>query len=305
MVANKGLALIVVLWVITLLTIMASSFALTIQRETTITASLKEKAQAAALAEAGINFAALMLFSNNVEQRWQANSSLYEIEFAGSRIRILIADESGKININQASKEQLQQLFSSLNVEDALADSLSDAILDWRDQNDLIRLNGAEQAEYEQGGLNYSPRNGPFKSIEEVQMVLGMTPEIYRQLETMLTVYTTNKSVNPLTATREVLLTLPGANATLVDEYLLLRAQSERVGEKPVAPEWFSGSVKDSDFYMLISEAMVNASISEKIMAVIKKGKAKNGSPFTILKWNEGYSVSTLFSPENDQRIIN
>ena len=47
---NKGLALIVVLWVTTLLTIMASSFSLTIQRETAITGGLKEKAQATALA---------------------------------------------------------------------------------------------------------------------------------------------------------------------------------------------------------------------------------------------------------------
>lgn len=51
---NKGLALIVVLWVITLLTIMASSFALTMQRETAIIGGLKEKAQAAALAEVAL-----------------------------------------------------------------------------------------------------------------------------------------------------------------------------------------------------------------------------------------------------------
>ncbi|NOQ12858.1 MAG: general secretion pathway protein GspK, partial [Methyloprofundus sp.] len=63
--SNKGLALVVVLWVITLLTIMASSFSLTIQRETAITSGIKEKAVGIALAEAGVNYAILMLLTTD------------------------------------------------------------------------------------------------------------------------------------------------------------------------------------------------------------------------------------------------
>jgi len=302
--ANKGLALIVVLWVITLLTIMASSFALTIQRETTITGSLKEKSTASALAEAGINYAILMLFTRDSEQRWKTNSSLYEIEFAGKRIRILIADEAGKINVNQASKEQLQQLFESLAVEETLADSLSDAILDWRDRNDLHRVNGAEKQQYEEAGLNYSPRNDLFKSSEEVQMVMGMTTEIYRQLEGLISVYTTNKKINPAAATREVLLTLPDVDEAMVDEYLLQRADSERNGEPVAQPEWYRGGGKSSA-YMIIAEAMIGESVSEKIMTVIKRGRAKNGLPFETLKWAENYPMPSLFLPANNDRVIN
>ena len=301
---NKGLALIVVLWVVTLLTIMASSFSLTIQRETAIIGGLKEKAQAAALAEAGINYAILMLLSKDTEQRWQANSSLYEIEFTGKRVRILIADESGKINVNLANKEQLQQLFDSLAVEETLADSLSDAILDWRDKNDLIRLNGAEQDQYAEADLKYSPRNDQFKSVEEVQMVMGMTADIYRQLEDKISVYTRNRKINPVTATREVLLTLADVDAVMVDEYLLQRVESERNGETVAKPEWYSGGGK-SNVYMIIAEAMIDKDITEKIMAIMKKGRAKNGLPFEILKWTEDYPMPSLFSPANDERVIN
>ena len=302
--ANNGLALIVVLWVTTLLTIMASSFSLTIQRETAITGGLKEKAEASALAEAGINFAILMLLSKDIEKRWQANSSLYEIEFAGRRIRILIADESGKLSINLASKEQLQQLFGSLAVEETLADSLSDAILDWRDKNELHRLNGAEKQQYEEADLKYSPRNGQFKSVEEVQMVMGMTADIYRQLEGKISVYTRNKKINPVTATREVLLTLPDANEAMVDEYLLQRAENERNGETVAKPDWYSGGGK-SNVYMIIAEAMIEKNISEKIMAIMKRGHAKNDLPFEILKWAEDYPMPSLFSPGNDEWVIN
>lgn len=305
MIKNKGFALIVVLWVVTLLTIMASSFALTIQRETTITGALKEKAEAAALAEAGINYAILMLLNNDSEQQWQANSSLYEIEFAGRRIRMLIADESGKININHASKEQLQQLFTALGVEESGADSLSDAVFDWRDENDLHLLNGAEQSQYEAAGLNYSPRNGEFKSIDELQMLLGMTTDLYRQLEGLISVYTENKDISPVTATRAVLLTLPDVDEAMVDEYLLQRAQSERNGEPVTQPDWYSGDSKSSEVYMIIAEAMIDENISEKIMAVIKKEGAKNGLPFQTLKWTENFPMDSLFSPANDERVLN
>ncbi|WP_221894545.1 general secretion pathway protein GspK [Bathymodiolus japonicus methanotrophic gill symbiont] len=283
---------------------MASSFALTIQRETAITGGLKEKAQAAALAEAGINYAILMLLSNDNEQRWQANSSLYEIELAGKRIRMLIADEAGKININLATNGQLQQLFDSLAIDEELADSLSDAILDWRDKNDLHRVNGAEMQQYEEAGLSYTPRNGAFKSVEEVQMVLGMTADIYKQLEGKISVYTKNKKINPVTATREVLLTLPDVNAAMVDEYLLQRVESERNGETVAQPEWYSGSGK-SNVYMIIAEAMIAKDISEKIMAIMKRGHAKNDLPFEILKWAEDYPMPSLFLPGNDKRVIN
>ena len=302
--ANKGLALIVVLWVTTLLTIMASSFALTIQRETAITGGLKEKAQAFALAEGGVNYAILMLLSKDTEKRWQANNSLYEIEFAGKRIRILIADESGKININLASKEQLQQLFSSLDVDETLADSLSDAVLDWRDKDELHAINGAEKQQYEEAGLKYSPRNDLFKSVEEVQMLMGMTPGIYQQLEGKISVYTNNKELNPVTATREVLLTLPDVNAEMVDEYLLQRAESQRNGDTVAKPDWYNGG-GNSNVYMIIAEAMMDQNVTEKIMAIMKQGYAENGLPFEILKWTEDYPMPSLFSPGSDEWVIN
>jgi len=302
---HKGMALVVVLWVITLLTIMASSFSLTIQRETAITSGAKEKAEAAALAEAGINYAILMLMATDKELRWQGYGSLYEINYSGTRIRIQIADESGKLNINLATKEQLQQLLSSLDVDDTIADSLSDTILDWRDKNDLHRLNGAESQQYIDADLKYEPRNTNFKSIEELQMVLGMTAKIYKQLEDLISVYTKNKQINPTTATRAMLLTLPDVSEEMVDEYLQQRVNNEKNGEPIAKPAWFNGSGTKSNVYMIISEAMIDKGISEKVMAVIQKTKAKNGLPFVIVKWAEGYQVPSLFTPANDERVVN
>lgn len=301
---NKGLALIVVLWVITLLIIMASSFALTIQRETAIISGLKEKAQASALAEAGIHYAVLKLLSNDQGQRWQGYNSLYEIDYEGSRVRIQIADESGKIDINRADKEQLLRLLNSINVDESKADSLSDAIMDWRDKDDLHRVNGAEKQQYEDAGLKYGPRNESFANKEEIQMVLGMTAEISQQLENIVSTYGNHPQVNPATAPRAVLMTLPDVTAKMVDDYIRQRVENERNAEPVNPPEWFRGSTGKTNVYMIIAEAMIDNHVTRQIMAVIRMRQANNGMPFEILKWTKDYHLSSLFLSATDERVI-
>jgi len=303
--ADKGLALIVVLWVLTLLTIMASSFALTIQRESTIISGNKESAIGSALAEAGVNYAILMLLNNNEMQRWQANNSLYEIEFSDKRIRILIADEAGKINLNKANKEQLRQLLSHILSDDKLADSLSDAIIDWRDPDDFKGLKGAEKDQYAAAGLTYKPRNNPFESLEEMQMVIGMNADIYQKLAPMLTVYSTATGVYTPAASRKVLLSIPGVSVEQVDAYLLQRAEQQRNAESVTAPEWASTGTAKSKVYGIYTEVMIAKGVTETMRVIMRQQTARNGLPYQLLKWEKGYAMPSLFNPENDAMVIN
>lgn len=302
---EKGLALIVVLWVITLLIIMASSFSLTIQRESAIIAGIKEKAQASALAEAGIYYAILKLMHNDKEQQWQAFDSLYEIDYEGKMVRIKIADESGKIAINIAKKEQLISLFNSVGVEEETADSLSDAIIDWRDPDDTQSPNGAESEEYERAELKYEPRNAAFSNIEEIQMVLGMTADTYKKMENMISIYAKTPQINPAAASREVLLTLPDVDQEMVNEYMQQRVENERNSERIEPPSWYQGGVGKSDVFTIIAEAKIDGDITQQIMAIVRTGNSLNELPFTILKWSKEYQQSSLFHPENDELVVN
>ncbi len=302
---NKGFALIVVLWVVTLLTIMGSSFALTIQRESAIISGLKEKSQAAALAEAGIYYAIMKLSIKDKEQQWKAYSSLYEIDFDETDVRVQIADESGKIAINYAKKKQLQQMFSSVGVDEDEAESLTDAILDWRDKNNIKGENGAEKQEYEDEGLSYGPRDAPFESLEEIQMVLGMTTEIYKKLESIVSIYTKISRVNPKTAPRSVLLTLPEVDAEMVDEYILQRVEQEKNSEPIAAPEWYRGTSAQAKVFMITAEAMIEDNISTQVMAIIKISSSAKELPFQILKWTKDYHQPSLFSSQSDEWVIN
>lgn len=160
---QRGFALLLVLWILSLLTIMAGSFALTIRRESAIIAGLKDNAQATAVAESGIAIAQVMLLNNDKTKRWVANGSIYSLNdwqqlgVENAHVRLRIIDEKGKIDINKASQKLLASLMSSSPLTDERDQlRLVGAILDWRDQDDIPSNDGAEHEQYSQQGLNYT-----------------------------------------------------------------------------------------------------------------------------------------------------
>ena len=149
---QKGMALVIVLWVLSLLTIMAGSFALSMRREASIVAGVKSNAQAIAIAESGIAIAEMMLLNTDPAKRWRADGNIYQIDAEDSRVRIRILSESGKIDLNAADEKALEALMTHAPInenskEDPVehAAKLTGAILDWRDADDLIHINGAEK----------------------------------------------------------------------------------------------------------------------------------------------------------------
>lgn len=82
-------------------------------------------------------------------------------------------DEASKLNINLASKLQLEKL-------PRMTPDVVDAIMDWRDADDDVQQMGAERDYYANRSLGYGPRNGPFRSIAELELVAGAWPEYVR-----------------------------------------------------------------------------------------------------------------------------
>lgn len=82
-------------------------------------------------------------------------------------------DEHAKINVNNATKATLLELSGmSLDVVDAL--------VDWRDSDDNPGMMGAEYEYYVNRDIGYEPRNGPFRTIAELELVAGAYPSSVR-----------------------------------------------------------------------------------------------------------------------------
>jgi type II secretory pathway component PulK len=96
---------------------------------------------------------------------------------------VAVADEESKIPLNGRLTPQydavFRRLLSNAGVTDEkLVSTIVDSIQDWRDADNLHRLNGAEDDYYLSRPTPYRAKNGDFESIDELLLVKGMTPEI-------------------------------------------------------------------------------------------------------------------------------
>ena len=103
-------------------------------------------------------------------------------------------------------------LLVALGVDSKEGSSLANAVLDWRDSDQVRRPNGAEVGDDAPLRPPSRPKDAPFDRVDELAMVLGMTPSIYHRAASHLTVAGDGR-VNANSAPAPVLLTLPGMDA--------------------------------------------------------------------------------------------
>ncbi|HZZ94533.1 MAG TPA: hypothetical protein VFE23_18360 [Usitatibacter sp.] len=249
---QSGVALILVIWATVLIAVIAGAFIDERRSEALIVGNSVSMARAAAAADAGVQRALLDAFRGDAApDAWKRDGQPHDWVFDGIPVRVEMRDESAKIDVNTASEPLLRGMLLSVGVEEDEAARLLDAILDWRDPDTLRRPNGAEEPEYRAAGLSYRPANAPFEAIEELQLVLGMRPEIYRRIAPMITVYSKQPGINPAIAPREILLAIPGVTPELVDDYIRRRtdalAASQPVPPFPQAAAYTSGASMVTD----------------------------------------------------------
>ena len=297
---QQGLALVLVLWVLVLMTIMAASFSLSMRREINLVRNTRTQAQAAALAEAGVNYAIMMSLLPNHLQRWRGDGTPYNVPANGGKVTVRIRDETGKVDLNSANETLLTALMTVAGLDEDESSQLVGAILDWRDKDNLRHTNGAEEAEYKSEDKPYKPRNARFQSVDELQLVLGVNYKIFEKLEPLITVYRREPGINPKNASRKLLMALPGVDAETVEKYLELRAESAENKTPPPAfpfPAGVKVSHRNGRTLSIESKAKLAGGGTAKIIVTVKKQRSKiTGLPFTVLKWNQSIQAGSVES---------
>lgn len=140
-----------------------------------------------------------------------------------------LVDEGGKINVNFADIYTLTRLFTTPGGLDAdSSKKLAANVIDWRDQNDTIHVGEkilGESAVYLKEGYAYAPRNKPLVCVEELLLVIGMTPEVFLKIRDHVTVFGNGK-VNVNTASPDVLEAM-GVSRNLADKIVLFREEKD------------------------------------------------------------------------------
>lgn len=292
---QKGIALILVLWVSVLIAVLLASFSLSARVEALQGRNLLDATRARYAAEAGLHRAAYELRGNNPDTRWVADGRAYPLTFEGAEIEVQIYDETGKVDINVADVLLMAELFKLGGLEQVDADALAAAVMDWRDPDDLLTVNGAEEGEYKSAGRSYKPRNAPFETVSEVQQVLGMSFELYRELEPLMTIYSGRAQPNPAFASPEVLQLLPGMNPDMVQMFVQQREQPGVPGQSPMPLALPDGTPVVAQggglTYTIRSRATLPGGANASLEATVRLGASMVARrPFRIVRWRDGES---------------
>ena len=292
---RRGVALVVVLWGLVLIAIIAGGVAVGTRTDTTMAFNVAENAKARALAEAGVQRGILELLRRETSA-WQFNGTDILVSATGGEIAVALQDELGKIDLNTAPDEMMRSLFVFAGLDDDAASALADAVADYRDEDDLVRLNGAEARDYRAARLAREPKNAPFEAIEELRLVLGVSGKTYRRVAGLITVHSRRPWVNLATAPMDVLLALPGLDDTGRERIMESRVVTEDAADESASPRPFPPAVLPTQFGRVAAPGGIVTVRAEArttaggifVREAIVRGLGQAEAPYDILGWKQG-----------------
>ena len=193
---ERGFALIVVLWFMVLIGAIGIYLILNARTETAIAHNTRAAATAEALADDGIARAVFNQLDPVETNHWRLDNAVHRVSLAQGDILIRLQDETQKINPNLASESLLAGLFEAGGVERTRARHLGAAIADWVGPDGPPREMGAKLDQYRAAGKSYGPPNAPLETLDDLALVLGMTPDILSRFRPYLTIYTQSQVPN-------------------------------------------------------------------------------------------------------------
>jgi type II secretory pathway component PulK len=190
-VRRRGVALIIVLWVMMILTVLMYAFLGDMQVEYSLAGSYGDEKKAEQLAWSAIDFATTVAINNT--KKWHAltdewsndYTAFFEIPVGDGVYTVFhptyddtlspmwgLEDEASKINLNTATKAML------MNLNPNMTEQMAESILAWRQKGGNPGPQGAQSSYYQALNPAYAAKNQPFESIEELNYIAGMTQEV-------------------------------------------------------------------------------------------------------------------------------
>lgn len=224
---DRGAALIVVLWLIVLLTLLATTVSAISLSHRKAAARYAESVENQEAADSAIRLTLLGIMGSSVRQRVPITLSS-SMTLLGHTITVTIEKESGKIDLNTAPQALLLAAFAANGWQEADAKVMAARIVDWRDSDDTPVPFGAEEPDYRSAHRSYGPRNGSFESVDEVRQVIDgekISPELMKAFTT----YAHTDIPNVASASSSVRLALQWADTNRLADHRWIGTTDEKV----------------------------------------------------------------------------
>lgn len=188
--SDKGVALILTLVVVAILTAMVTEFTYSVYMDTNYLENWETSRRLSLAAKSGASIAGKLISENTSMQSFTYPGVLnlpFENLFEGSdeKIFLSIEDENSKFNINtlvypnNILNADAFDSFKRLLRHLALDEHTADMVVDWIDRDGEPRLKGSEEG----------AKNAPLDSPDEMLLIAGIKPETYDKLRPYITVW--------------------------------------------------------------------------------------------------------------------
>ena len=232
---RRGVALMLVLWLIVVLGVVATAIAATSHADSTLTWNLRARTTARYAAESGVVVATellreLLLASSSDETRARTFQEvdrhfrdLREVPIGpgGGRFGIAVIDMNARLDLNRTDPSVLRSLFAQFT-DDSRAELAAAGLADWIDPDDMVRTGGAELADYVTMNSPYAPRNAPLDRLDDLAHVLHVGDALAAAVAPYVTV-ASDGLVNVNSASEPVLAALPGLGIARAHEIVARR----------------------------------------------------------------------------------
>ncbi len=182
---QRGIALIMVLWVALFLSVLLAAALATARIEVKLARANLEDFKIEQASLGAMNYTVYALTENSRSS--SAKSLPLKHTVGGYEIEVSQSAEGGKIDLNLASEESLADLFLKAGLDASDATAFAARIADWRDRDDLKRPNGAEKREYAAKSLKIG--NRPFLAVSELEHVIDADKVLIDCLFPKITIY--------------------------------------------------------------------------------------------------------------------
>lgn len=181
--AERGGALLAVLWLSAALAAIAFSVASTVRGETERASTLSDGLETHYLAAGAVERALLWCqFGNRTaapaaegaKPSFHLDTPRMIFPFPTGEAVVDVIPETSKLDVNRASGQQLAALLLAIGADPVQAQQIAVAILQWRSPG-----SSPLDAEYLSLGPTFRPRHASVQDVEELIYVKGMTPELF------------------------------------------------------------------------------------------------------------------------------
>ena len=277
--AERGSVAILALWGAALIGILLLAAGFSSRSELLIARNTLALTRARLAAEAGTQLGLVRLLRRHRDPAVMFDGTPAVWRDGGATVRIAIADEAGKLDINEAPAALLTGLLVAVGEPRDSALLLACNIVD--------RRGGVDPACPEGAGGNRPHR---FAAPEELAQLPGFGDALYNRIADCVTVATGASAIDPSVAPRAVLLALPGASESLVDSYLARRATwhslagtDDLLKELPASPYLMASPRRDFTI-----SAMATTADGARFRADLEIRLGELASqPYRVLAWRE------------------